>query len=123
MRLPIAALLIALPVAAFAHEMAKGPNGGPVVDSAGHHLEMVANGTELVISLADEADKPLSSAGTKTARAIVQDAGKTATVALQPAAPNKLVGALPQPLSPSARVVVSATLPDGHTVQGRFAGR
>ena len=123
MRLPILAFALALPVSAFAHEMAQGPNGGPVVDSAGHHLEMVTNGTEFVIFLADEADKPLASAGTKNARAIVQDAGKTATVPLQPAAPNKLVGALPQPLTPTARVVVSATLADGHTVQARFTGQ
>jgi hypothetical protein len=39
-------------------------------------------------------DKSIASAGTKNARAIVQDAGKTATVPLQPAEPNRLVGAL-----------------------------
>jgi cytoskeletal protein RodZ len=65
-------------------------------------------------------DKPLDSAGTKNARAIVQDGGKTATVQLQPAEPNKLVGTLVQPLGSGARVVVSATMADGHTVQARF---
>jgi len=102
------------------HEVAKGPNGGPVVDSAGHHVEMVAKGTEFVLFLTGDADKPLASAGTKNARAIVQDGGKTATVALQPAEPNKLVGALAQPLGKGARVVVSATMADGHVVQARF---
>jgi cytoskeletal protein RodZ len=62
-----------------------------------------------------------ASAGARNARAVVQDGGKTATVQLQPAEPNKLIGALPQPLGPSARVVVSATRADGHTVQARFA--
>jgi hypothetical protein len=51
---------------------------------------------------------------------IVQDSGKTATVALQPAAPNRLIGTLAQPLSKGARVVVSATMADGHAVQARF---
>ncbi len=119
-RFILALSLAAMPLAAAAHEMAKGPNGGPVVDSAGHHVEMVANGTELVLFLTAEADKPIASAGTKNARAIVQDGGKTATVPLQPAEPNKLVGALPQPLGSGARVVVSATMADGHAVQARF---
>ena len=119
-------LLIAATVAllaateAGAQDKAKGPNGGPVVDSAGHHLELVASGTELTILLSEEDDKPLASAGTKNARAVVQDGGKTATITLQPAAPNKLVGTLAQPLGKGARVVVSATMADGHAVQGRF---
>jgi len=117
----ILALALAVsPLGAIAHENAKGPNGGPVVDSSGHHVEMVASGTELVLFLTGDADKPIASAGTKGARAIVQDAGKTATVQLQPAEPNKLVGALAAPLGKGARVVVSATMADGHAVQARF---
>ncbi len=112
--------LIGLVSTASAHELAKGPNGGPLVDVAGHHIEMVAKGTELVLILTDAADKPLSSAGTKAARAIVQDAGKTATVPLSPVEPNKLVGTLAQPLGTGARIVISATLADGHALQARF---
>ena len=116
----LALAVAASPLAAAAHEMAKGPNGGPVVDSSGHHVEMVAKGSELVLFLTESDDKPLASAGTKNARAIVQDGGKTATVPLQPAEPNRLVGSLAQPLASGARVVVSATMADGHTVQARF---
>ncbi|UVF18465.1 hypothetical protein HPT29_018505 [Microvirga terrae] len=118
--LVLALAIAATPFTAAAHEMAKGPNGGPVVDSTGHHVEMVAKGSELVLFLTEADDKPLASAGTKNARAIVQDGGKTATVPLQPAEPNKLVGALAQPLGSGARVVVSATMADGHAVQARF---
>ena len=116
----IALAVAALPLAAGAHDVTKGPNGGPVVDSGGHHVEMVAKGADLTVFLTDEADKPLAAAGTKSARAIVQDGGKTATVPLQPAEPNKLVGTLAQPLGKRARVVVSATLADGHAVQARL---
>ncbi len=116
----LALTLAAWPMMALAHEAAKGPNGGPVVDSAGHHVEMVVNGTELVLFLTEADDKPLASAGTRNARALVQDSGKTAAVALEPAEPNRLVGALAQPLAPGARVVVSATMADGHAVQARF---
>ena len=111
---------VALPLAALAHEVAKGPNGGPVVDSAGHHVEMVAKGTDLVLYLTEGDDKPLASVGAKNARAIVQDGGKTTTVQLSPAEPNKLVGALPSPLGSGARIVVSVTMADGHAVQARF---
>jgi hypothetical protein len=111
---------MAAPLAASAHDMPAGPNGGPVVDSSGHHVEMVAKDRELVLFLTGEGDKPLASAGTKNACAVVQDEGKTATVALQPAEPNKLVGSLSQPLGKGARVVVSATMADGHAVQARF---
>lgn len=116
----IAIAVAASPLEVAAHEMAKGPNGGPVVDSSGHHVELVAKGSELVLFLTESDDKPLVSAGTKNARAIVQDGGKTTTVPLQPAEPNKLVGTLPQPLGSGARVVVSATMADGHAVQARF---
>ena len=119
-RLLIALTVAVFPLATSAHETAKGPNGGPVADSAGHHLEMVSKGTELVLFLTGEADKPLASAGTKNARAIVQDGGKTTSVPLQPAEPNRLVGTLPSPLAKGARVVVSATMADGHAVQARF---
>lgn len=119
-RLILAFALSGFATAATAHELAKGPNGGPVVDSAGHHVELTAMGNEIVLFLTDQADKPLASAGTKNARAIVQDGGKTATVALQPAEPNRLVGTLGQPLSKGARVVVSATMADGHAIQARF---
>jgi len=119
-RMILTLALAGFATAATAHDKAKGPNGGPVVDSAGHHVEFTSKGTEVVLFLYDEADKPLASAGTKNARAIVQDGGKTATVALQPAEPNRLVGTLAQPLSKGARVVVSATMADGHAVQARF---
>ena len=81
---------------------------------------MVSRGTELVLYLSEENDKPLASTGAKNARAIVQDGGKTSTVPLTPAEPNRLVGTLPNPLGNGARVVVSATMADGHAVQARF---
>jgi hypothetical protein len=119
-RLIFAFAVLGWPLAGSAHETARGPNGGPVVDNAGHHLEMVAKGSELVLYLTEEADKPLSATGTRNARAVIQDGGKTATVQLTPAEPNRLVGTLAQPLGPGARVVVSATMADGHAVQARF---
>lgn len=113
--------LMAWPMLASAHETAKGPNGGRVMDAAGYHIEMVASGTELTLFLTEFDAKPLASDSLRNARAIVQDSGKTTSVPLQSAAPNKLVGILPQAPGPGARVVVSAVLVNGRTISARFA--
>ena len=49
----VALAVAALPLAAQAHEVTKGPNGGPVVNSGGHHVEMVAKGADLTVFLTD----------------------------------------------------------------------
>ena len=53
------------------------------------------------------------------ARAVVQDGGKTMTITLSPAEPNRFVGKLAAPLGPKARVVFSSVF-DGHNLQARF---
>jgi hypothetical protein len=117
--LAAAALTFFLPALSLAHDLEKGPNGGPVVEAAGHHVEFVDEGAGLSFFLSDEAGKPIESKGAN-GRAVIQDHGKTETVPLASADPNKLTGNVPQPLGAGARVVLSATLPDGHSIQARF---
>lgn len=114
------ALSASLATPALAQEAATGPNGGPVVETHDVFVEMTVEDTNLVLHFAGEDGKPIPSDGTTKARAIIQDAGKTTTVALETQAPNRLVGTLAGPLGPGARVVVSATLADGHGIQARF---
>jgi hypothetical protein len=113
------ALTSCLPALSLAHDIAKGPNGGPVVEAAGHHIEFVSEGAGVSFFLSDEAGKPTQSKGAQ-ARAVIQDHGKTETVPLASADLNKLTGNVPQPLGAGARIVLSATLPDGHSIQARF---
>lgn len=96
----------------------KGPNGGDMVTVEGHPIEFVTKDQDIVFFLNDDDGKPLSTKGV-TGRAVVQDAGKTTTVTLSAAKPNKLVGKLAVPLGSKARVVFSAKL-HGHTLQARF---
>jgi hypothetical protein len=96
----------------------KGPNGGIVVKADDHPIEFVTRDQEIVFYLGDHDGKPLATKGLK-ARAIVQDRGKTTTVSLSPAAPNRFVGKLAAPLGAKARVVFSSAF-DGHTLQARF---
>jgi len=117
--LVVAALTLVMPAMSLAHDEEKGPNGGPVVDAAGHHVEFVNEGADLSFFLSDEGGKPIASKGAK-ARAVIQDQGKTQTVPLTNSDPNKLIGNLSQPLKAGTRVVLSATMADGHSIQARF---
>jgi ABC-type lipoprotein export system ATPase subunit len=54
-------------------------------------------------------------------RVIIQDKGATAAADLTPVDPNQLTAKLGAPLTPTAKLVVSATLSDGHELQARFA--
>lgn len=116
----LVALILMGASGAAAHEVDKGPNGGQLVDIPGHHVELVISGTDLILFLSDEKERPVSSQGVQNARAIVQDSGKTLTVPLAAIAPNKLGGQLTQPLTAGARIVMSATMADGKTIQARF---
>jgi hypothetical protein len=112
----IAAVSLTLMVSAGAQT--KGPNGGIVVKADHHPIEFVTRGQEIVFYVDEEDGKPMSTKGLR-ARATVQDGGKTATVALQPAEPNMFVGKLAAPLGAKARVVFSSSV-HGHALQARF---
>src|SRR5215204_2747505 len=99
----------------------KGPNGGVVTKAEGHPIEFVSSGQEIVFYFSDDDGRPMSMKGVD-ARAVVQDGGKTTTVALTAVEPNKMVGKLAAPLNPGARVVVSAKL-HGHSLQARFTNK
>ena len=83
-----------------------------------HPVEFVVRDQEIVFYVGDHDGKPMPTKGLK-ARAVVQDGGKTSTIALSPAAPNMFVGKLAAPLGAKARVVFSSAF-DGHSLQARF---
>jgi hypothetical protein len=96
----------------------KGPNGGMVVKAEDHPIEFVFTDQEITFFVGDHDGKPMSTKGLK-ARAVVQVGGKTMTINLSPAEPNRFVGKLASPLGPKARVVFSSVF-DGHNLQARF---
>ena len=107
---------------AYAQAPKKGANGGMVVVTEGHPIEFVSKDLDIVFYILDDDGTPLSTKAMQ-GRAVVQDGGKTTTVPLSPAEPNKLVGKLAVPLGAKARVALSATfLASGHkhTLQARF---
>ena len=96
-----------------------GPNGGQTTVADGHPIEFLSTDAEMTFYLSDEDGTPLATKGL-SARVVVQAGGKTETVSLTPAAPNKWVGPLKAPLDKGAKVVLSAKL-HGHNLQARFA--
>lgn len=118
----IIAAVAASPSLAFAHEVVKGSHGGQVVDDKGHHVEFMVNGTEVLLYLTDEEDKPIASKGA-SGRVIVQNAGKQTTMALAPADPNILTAKLDKALPTGSKLVVSAKLSDGHNIEARFVAK
>jgi hypothetical protein len=114
------ALLIAtIATASFAQaQPKKGPNGGMVVNSQEHPIELVLEGQKLIFYISDHDGSSLSTKDMR-GRAMVQEGGKTATVPLEPAAPNMMIGNLQAPLGSKARVVFSANL-HGHSLTARY---
>ena len=117
----IAALLAtALAVPAWAHEAAKGRNGGLRVDAGKFHTELLLDGTAtVVVFLSDTDDKPIPAAGFKGTAILVIDA-KSERIALEPADGSRLVGTAPAPVAAGVKGVVQLTAPDGATAQGKF---
>lgn len=105
---------------AFAHEAAKGSNGGVRVDAGKYHAELVVDGsTTVALFLSDSDDKPIAATGFKANAILVVD-GKSQRFPLTPTEGAKLVGTAPVPVSPGVKGAVQLTAPDGETAQAKF---
>ena len=118
----MATVLVASTAAALAHDVAKGPNGGQVVEDAGHHVEFTMKENDVILYLSGSSDAPLPSKGA-TGRLIVQDGTAQAMADLTAAEPNRLTAKLATPLKPGAKLVVSIKLADGHDLKARFVAK
>ena len=118
----MATVLVASTAAALAHDVAKGPNGGQVVEDAGHHVEFTTKDTQVVLFLTEASDAPLATKGA-TGRVIVQDGAAQAMADLTATEPNQLKAKLAAPVKPGSKLVVSIKLADGHDVKARFVAK
>jgi hypothetical protein len=122
MRLKMIALslaLLALPLAASAHNLPQGPHGGQVVADGAQHLEFVSMADQIVLYVTDTTHGPLSSEKA-TGRVIIQEGTKLTTVELAPVEPNLLNSKLAAPLGAGAKLAVTVKLGDGRDVKARF---
>ena len=120
----LAAATLALSLVAtsmvFAHEAAKGRNGGLRVDAGPYHTELLVDGTATVaVFLSDAQDKPIAATGFKGTAILVIN-GKSQRFDLQPVDDLKLVGTAPGLVKVGVKGAIQLTAPDGSTAQGKF---
>jgi hypothetical protein len=112
------AALLALHVAAYAHEPRKGPNGGELVDAGTYHVEVVGKGMSLEVYVSDASDKPLKANDFKALAIMVID-GKTHRIQLEALADGtKFKAAAPAAIT-RVRGAIQLTDKDGKTATGR----
>ncbi|UGV27399.1 hypothetical protein E0H22_17950 [Rhodopseudomonas boonkerdii] len=111
------ALLFATPTMA-QHVHQKGPNGGPMEDVAGVHVEMVASGKTLTFNILDEANKPLPTAG-YSGSALLSAGSKRETLQLT-ASGNALKGEAKADIAKGASVSITLKTADGKSGQAKF---
>jgi hypothetical protein len=111
--------LLAAPVLAFGHAPKLGQHGGPQTDAGSFHVEVVAQGTVLMVYVRDHSDKAVATDGFKGTAIFVIE-GKPARIPLTPAGENQLKGAAPVSIPAQPKGAVQITTPTGSTVQGKF---
>ena len=109
-------LIAALP--ATAHEVAKGPHGGRVVEAGPYHVELVVETRAVAVYLSDADSKPIPAAGFKGI-ALLTVSGKAQRIELAPK-DDRLIGSSPVAVPAAVKGVVQLTAPDGKTAQGRY---
>jgi hypothetical protein len=107
------------PISARAHDVAKGPNGGPMITVQDKHAELTVSAADIGVHISDAKHVPIATTNA-SGRAVIQMDGKTTIVPLVAGPQGQLVGKAPAPIATGARVVVSATLADGSSLQARF---
>jgi nitrogen fixation protein FixH len=101
------------------HDAMKGPNGGPMQDAAGVHVELIVAGNSVTINLFDESNKPVSSKGFSGSALIVSGADRE-TVTLAPAGDSALKGEARKAIAAGASTTVVVKNAAGKSGQARF---
>lgn len=114
------ALLLSSPaLGQHAHGAQKGPNGGPMEDVAGVHVELVVSGPALAVNVFDEAGKPLETKG-YTGSALVIVGADRKTIALAPSG-TALTALSPTAIPAGAAITVVVKTAAGKSGQAKFS--
>ena len=116
--LVVAFVLLAGAPAFAQHVHQKGPNGGPLEDVAGVHLEMLASGRSLTFNIFDEANKPVSGKGF-SGSAMVASGNERETLPLV-VADNALKADAKKDIAPGSIVSITLKTADGKSGQAKF---
>ncbi|QUS40885.1 hypothetical protein RPMA_20110 [Tardiphaga alba] len=111
------ALLFATPALA-QHVHHKGPNGGPMEDVAGVHVEMTASGKTLTFHVLDDANKAISTTG-YSASALLTNGSERETMSLT-ASGHTLKGEAKADIVKGTAVSITLKTADGKSGQAKF---
>jgi hypothetical protein len=101
------------------HENEKGPNGGPMMDVAGVHAELIASGTTLTFNLFGEDGKPVDTNGASGSVLVVMGTNRE-TAQLKPTGKNSLQAEIKKAVGPGAQITVTLKTAAGRSGQVRF---
>ncbi|TWT11492.1 hypothetical protein [Reyranella sp. CPCC 100927] len=101
------------------HGDTKGPNGGPMQDVAGVHVELVTAGATVTLNVFDEANKPVSTKGFSGSALVVTGANRE-TVVLAPSGENALKGDAKATIGSGAAITVIVKTAAGKSGQARY---
>ena len=110
---------IAVAFPAFAHEIAKGPHGGRVVDGGAYHVELVAKDSTVEVFLTGAGDKAVPATGFKGTAILVVN-GKPQRIVLEAVGDAKLTGKADVTLPVQPKGAIQLTAPDGKTASAKF---
>lgn len=114
------ALLLSSPaLAQHAHGAQKGPNGGPMEDVAGVHVELVVSGQSLAVNVFDEAGKPVETKGYAGSAMVVVGADRK-TIALTPSG-TALTAQTPTAIPSGAAITLVVKTAAGKSGQAKFS--
>lgn len=114
----VASVLLAGAPAFAQHVHQKGPNGGPLEDVAGVHVEMVTSGRTLTFNIFDEANKPVPSKGF-SGSARVSSGSERETLPLV-VADNALKADAKKDIAPGSTISITLKAADGKSGQAKF---
>lgn len=100
------------------HVHQKGPNGGPLEDVAGVHLELITSGRNITINVFDDAVKPMTSKGF-TATALLTSGSDKEPLTLVESG-NSLKAEAKKDIAPDATISVTVKTPAGKSGQVKF---
>jgi hypothetical protein len=100
------------------HVHQKGPNGGPMEDVAGVHVEMTTSGKVLTFHILDDANKPLSTTG-YSGSALLTAGSERETLPLT-ASGHTLKGEAKADIAKGAAVSITLKTADGKSGQAKF---
>lgn len=123
--LSTAALAVSFPAAAHTEEhfdSISSPNGGQMRMAGPYHLELVTKENEIVVYVANHADKKISTKG-GVGKASIQEGKEKpkTTIKLEPAGDNMLKGTGEFSLTPQTTVIVFIKLPGQDAHSARFS--